>query len=179
MPVVIREMGRYALLVGVLAVLALASGVEGRAVRVERIGVAGVSIALPPGWHAMPRSAHPSQNDPVTRIVASSGPVWFGRGCNDLDYAFPRTAVAIVLVEWVQLPPGARFAPRPRRFTATTLPIRPPPALECFNGPGGGVQFSARGRQFAAYVLLGRRAPASLAARARAVLDTLKVRRQA
>ena len=173
-------MSRFALLVGALAVLALASGgVEGRAVRAERIGVAGVSIELPPGWHAMPLSAQPSQNDPVTRIVVSSGPIWFGRGCNDLDYAFPRTAVALVLVEWVRLTPGARFAPRPRRFTAMTLPIRPPPALECFNGPGGSVQFSARGRRFAAYLLLGRLAPATLAARARVVLNTLEVRRRA
>lgn len=172
-------MSRFALLASALAVLALASGVEGRAVRAERIGVAGVSIELPPGWHAMPMSAQPSQNDPVTRIVASSGPIWFGRGCNDLDYAFPRTAVAIVLVEWVRPTTGARFAPRPRRFTATTLPIRPPPALECFNGPGGGVQFSARGRQFAAYILVGRQAPARLAARARVVLTTLEVRRRA
>ena len=172
-------MSRFALLVGALAVLALAGGVEGRAVRAERIGVAGVSIELPPGWHAMPLSAQPSQSDPVTRIVASSGPVWFGRGCNDLDYAFPRTAVALVLVEWVRPTPGTRFAPRRRRFTATTLPIRPPPALECFNGPGGGVPFSTRGRRFAAYVLLGRQAPASLAARARVVLNTLEVRRRA
>lgn len=171
-------MGRFGQLVGVLTVLALVTGMEGRAVPVERIGVAGVSIALPPGWHAMPRSAHPSQNDPVTRIVASSGPIWFGRGCNDLDYAFPRTAVAIVLVEWVRPTPGS-FSPRPRRFTAGTLPVRQPPALECFNGPGGGIQFSARGRQFAAFVLLGRRAPASLAARARSVLNTLEVSRRA
>ena len=86
-------MSRVALLVGAFSVLALASGVEGRAMRAERIGVAGVSIELPQGWHAMPRSAQPSRNDPVTRIVASSGPIWFGRGCNDLDYALPRTAV--------------------------------------------------------------------------------------
>jgi hypothetical protein len=171
-------MSRLPRAVVVLAVLSLTGALEGRASATERIGVAGVSVALPSGWHAIPESAQPSQNDPVSRIVASSGPIWFGGGCNDLDYAFPRTAVAIVLVEWVQRTPGARFAPRPRRFTPKTLPVLPSPALECFNGPGGAIQFSDHGRRFAAYVLLGRRAPAALSARARAVLDTLTVKRR-
>jgi hypothetical protein len=171
-------MGRLVQLAGILTVLALATGSEGHAVREERVGVAGVSIALPAGWHAMPQSAHPSQNDPVTRVAASSGPIRFGPGCNDLDYVFPATGVAIVVVEWVRPTPGS-FSPRPRRFTAATLPVRQPPALECFNGPGGGIQFSERGRRFAAFVLLGRRAPARLAGRARAVLNTLDVRRRA
>lgn len=176
-----RSLGRMArliTLVVLLTVLALAAGSEAGAVRAERIGVAGVSIALPPGWHAMPRSTYPSQNDPVTRIAASSGSIRFGLGCGDLDYVFPATGVAIVVLEWVRPTPGT-FSPRPRRFTATTLPVRQPPALECFQGPGGGVQFSTRGRRFAIFVLLGRWAPASLASQARAVLDTLKVARRA
>jgi hypothetical protein len=94
-------MSRFALFVGALGVLALASDVDRRAVRLERIGVAGASIELPPGWHAMPRSAQP-RNDSVTRIIASSGPIWFGGGCNGLDYSSPPTAVAIVHVECVQ-----------------------------------------------------------------------------
>ena len=64
---------------------------------------------------------------------------------------------------------------RPRHFTAANLPIQKPPAIECFDGPGGSIQFAEHGRSFAAYVLLGRKAPARLAARARAVLDTLRV----
>jgi hypothetical protein len=167
-------MARLIRLAGVLTVLALATGSEGHSVPAERIGVAGVTIALPPDWQAIPQSAQPSQNDPVTRIVASSGPIRFGRGCGDVDYVFPRKGVAVVLVEWVRPTPGS-FSPRPRRFTATTLPVRQPPALECFNGPGGGIQFTARHRRFAAFVLLGGRAPAALAARARAVLNTLEV----
>lgn len=174
----LARMGRLLPIVVVLTLLALATGSKAGAVRAERIGVAGVSVVLPPGWHAVPRSTYPSQNDPVTRIAASSGPIRFGRGCGDLDYVFPPTGVAIVVLEWVRPTPGT-FAPRPRRFTATTLPVRPPPALECFNGPGGGAQFSARGRRFAIFVLLGRRAPASLASQARAVLDTLEVARRA
>jgi hypothetical protein len=149
--------------------------------RVERIGAAGVSIVLPRGWHAMPQvvpAPGAANHDPVTRIVAASAPIGFGRGCGDLDYAFPGTAVAIVVVEWVRPTPYAGFPRRPRRFTAATLPVRPPPALECFNGPGGGVQFVEHGRRFAIYVLLGRRAPPTLAARARAVLDTLRVKKR-
>ena len=174
----LNSMGRLVTIVVVLTVLALSVGSEAGAGRAERVGVAGVSIALPPGWQAMPRSTYPSQNDPVTRIVASSGAIRFGRGCGDLDYVFPSTGVAIVVLEWVRPTPGV-FSPRPRRFTATTLPVRQPPALECFKGPGGGAQFSARGRRFAVFVLLGRRAPASLASQARAVLDTLEVAKRA
>jgi hypothetical protein len=48
-------------------------------------------------------------------------------------------------------------------------------AIECFDGPGGSIEFSARRHTFAAYVLLGRRAPARLADQARAVLDTLRI----
>jgi len=81
-----------------------------------------------------------------------------------------------VIVEWRgRANPGANFAPRPRRFTAKTLPLQPPPAIECFNGPGGSVQFTDHGRTFGAYILLGLRAPARLADRARTVLETLRV----
>jgi hypothetical protein len=149
----------------------------------RRVGAAGVSIALPPGWRAIRQAVPPAgtanNRDPVTRIVAASGPVSFGRGCNELDYVFPPRAVALVVVEWVRATPSARWAPRPARFTRATLPVRPPPALECFAGPGGGVQFAERGRRFAAYVLVGRRAPARLVAGARAVLDTLRVKASA
>src|SRR5207244_575958 len=107
----------------------------------------------------------------VTRIVASSGRIWFGKGCNDVDYSFPNTAVAVVVLEWVRLAP--QLAPRPARFTAKTLPVRPPPSIECFNGPGGGIDFTDHGRRFAAFLLLGRRASSRLAGSARAVLNTL------
>lgn len=112
-------------------------------------------------------------NDPVTRIVASSGPAWFGKGCNDVDYAFPSTAVALVVLEWVRLRP--QLLPRPHRFTAKRLPVRPAPAIECFSGPGGSIEFSDHGRRFAAFLLLGRHAPPGLASRARSVLNTLRV----
>jgi hypothetical protein len=144
-------------------------------------GSAGVTVALPQGWHAiaqvvLPRGTH--ADDPVTRIAVASAPIGFSqKGC--ATYAFPTTAVAIVVVEWVELGRGARWAPRPRHFTAKTLAVGPPPAIECFAGAGGSAQFADHGRHFGAYVLLGTNAPPGLATRARAVLDTLRVKRTA
>ncbi len=135
-----------------------------------------MTIALPAAWHAIPLALPPrgQRNDPVTRIVVASSPIRFGRGCNDVDYSFAATAVAVVVLEWLQPTPG-RFNTRPRRFTPNTLPIHPAPAIECFDGVGGSVQFSERGRRFAAFLLLGRLASPALARRARAALDTLEV----
>jgi hypothetical protein len=141
-------------------------------------GSAGVTVALPQGWHSITQVVLPHVTDPVTRIVVASAPIGFAdKGCG--TYAFPSTAVAIVVVEWVKLGRTAHWAPRPRRFTATTLAVRPPPAIECFAGAGGSAQFADHGRHFGAYVLLGTHAPPGLAARARAVLDTLHVKRTA
>lgn len=138
-----------------------------------------MSVALPTAWHNIPQMVPPPSmkvGDPVTRIVVASASIDFSaKGCNDFAYAFSPKAVAIVIVEWVPPTPG-RLAPRPRHFTRTNLPVRPPPALECWNGPGGGAQFIDRGRRFAAYILRGRRAPAALDDRARSVLDTLAVK---
>lgn len=144
------------------------------------VGSGGVTVVLPKGWHALPQSVPPPGmrvGDPLTRIVVASAPIDFGKGCNDVDYAFSSTAVALVVLEWVRPTPGARFAPRPRRFTSRVFPVLKPPAIECFDGPGGSVQFADHGRRFAAFILLGRHAPPSLAERARAVLDTLSVKR--
>ena len=140
-----------------------------------RTGAAGVSVVLPSGWHSLRQSTAPSRTDPVTRLVVSSTPIGFGRGCNDIDYRFGRAGVAVVLVEWARPTPGARFAPRPDRFTVSNLPVKPPPALECFPGRGGGIQFRDSGRRFAAFLLVGNEASASLVRKARAVLDTLAI----
>jgi hypothetical protein len=67
---------------------------------------------------------------------------------------------------------------RPSHFTAANLPLHPAPAIECWDGPGGAVEFTDHGRRFGAYVMAGRRAPPALVARARAVLDTLRVTRR-
>jgi hypothetical protein len=161
-----------------IAVALAALGLVGAA-PASHAGSAGVTVSLPRGWHSVPQA--PSApltgvTDPVTRIVAASAPIRVGgQGCDVAAYAFPSTAVAVVVVEWVRLSKGVRWAPRPRRFTATTLPVQSPPAIECFAGAGGSVQFADHGRHFGAYLLLGTRAPAALADRARGVLDTLTV----
>jgi hypothetical protein len=145
----------------------------------HRVGSAGVTVALPPGWHAFPSGVTRTGDhvtDPVTRVVVASAPISWGKGCNELDYRFAATGVAIVVVEWTGRTPATRWQPRPARFTSHNLTITPPPALECWAGPGGGVQFADHGRRFAAFVLLGVRAPPAAAREARAVLDTLRVR---
>ena len=133
---------------------------------------------LPQGWSSIPQMVPPKDTqvgDPVTRIVVASAPISFGTGCNVATYVFPSTAVALVVVEWVRLSKTARWPARPHRFTATTLPVQAPPAIECFAGAGGSVQFADHGRHFGAYLLLGRNASPTLADRARGVLDTLRV----
>jgi len=149
-----------------------------------RVGGAGVTIALPPGWHSG-RPVQGAVTNPLTRLVVASGPIrprLTGRcEAQVADYSVPVTAVAIVVVEWTKPIGGMRIgvgSRRPRHFTAANLAIRPPPAIECWPGPGGSAEWAERGRSFAAYVLLGRRAPVRLAGQARTVLDTLRVARR-
>jgi len=170
-----RRTGALALVVCGAVTATAAAGARAHAV--ARVGARGVTVVVPQGWHSLPGTRVSVPTDPVPRITVASGPVRWGRGCNELDLVFPRTAVAIVVVEWVRTTPGARFVPRPQRFTPANLPVRRPPAVECFRGPAGGTQFSQRGRRFAAYLLLGMDAPTALVSRARGVLDTLAVTR--
>ena len=75
----------------------------------------GSTVALPQGWSSIPQMVPPKDmqvGDPVTRIVVASAPISFGKGCNVATYAFPSTAVALVVVEWVRLSKTARW-PRP------------------------------------------------------------------
>jgi len=160
-----------------IAVALAALGLVGAA-PASHAGSGGVTVSLPQGWHSVPLTAPADAhaNDPVTRIVVASAPIRVGgHGCNVAVYAFPSTAVAVVVVEWTRLSKSVRFAPRPARFTATTLPVQAPPAIECFTGAGGSVEFTDHGRRFGAYLLLGTRASPALAGRARGVLDTLTV----
>ena len=147
-----------------------------------RAGSGGVTVALPPGWHST-AADQGKVTEPLTRIVVSSGPIRTSltSSCQIADYDFPKSAVAIVVVEWTKPIGGMKIGvgpPRPRRFTAANLRIHRPPFIECWAGPGGSVEWAERGHSFAAYVLLGRRAPGSLATRARAVLDTIHIARQ-
>lgn len=163
-----------------LAVLSLA-GTSTHADPTRRVGGVGVTLALPAGWHSwVPSTAlNPTITDPLTRVVAVSAPFHFAPGgCQVAGYAFPATAVAIVVVEWVKSTglPKPTFPARPTHFSAKTLRLHPAPAIECFDGPGGSVDFTEHGRSFGVYVLAGRKASAATIARARGVLDTLRVK---
>jgi hypothetical protein len=146
-----------------------------------RAGSAGVTVALPPGWH----STKPVRvTNPSTRLAVSSGPIEprLTGTCDAqvADYSISATGVAIVVVEWTKPIGGMQIGigpRRPRHFTPQGLPIHPAPIIECWPGAGGSLQWAERGHSFAAYVLLGTRAPARRAAEARAVLDTLRITR--
>jgi hypothetical protein len=113
-------------------------------------------------------------SDPVTQVAVSSGPMRDGETCSQIaDYGPEADAVSLVIVEW-QPNEDFELGPRPERFTREVLPVDPG-ATECFAGSGGTVQFTDRGRQFGAYILLGPDAPNSLTDEARAVLQTLRV----
>src|SRR5262245_24786793 len=108
-----------------------------------RVGTGGVTVSLPPGWHA----TKPDQGritQPLTRLVVSSRPIVarLTGTCHVQvsDYTFPATAVAIVVVEWTKPIDGMKIGigpKRPSRFTSANLPIHPPPSIDCFGGPGG------------------------------------------
>ncbi len=183
------NVGKWMLRIALALLVLLAAGCDGGSDDADRrtapgvapasprAGGEGVSVQLPRGWHdtsTEPRHA----TDPVVRLAVSSGPIRPGtKPCQVSAYDFPATEVALVLVEWTTagLLEGVRAPPRPGRFTEASLPMAAPPAIECFEGPGGTVQFVEAGRLFGAYVLLGPEAPGELADEARAVLDTVRV----
>jgi hypothetical protein len=142
-----------------------------------RIGSGGTTAELPAGWHTwqpLP-SLKPAITDPVLRVVAISAPWRFAQsGCQVAAYTFPADAVALVVVEWVDPRNAPGLPPRPAHFTSANLPLHPS-AIECWHGPGGAIQFSDHGRRFGAYLMAGAHASPRLVARARAVLDTLRV----
>lgn len=173
--------GRHAAVVAIAAVLggcdagdASRSSEPGSA-QGPRAGGAGVTVDLPAGWHTT-APVDGNVTDPLTRVAVSSAPLARGStACQIADYAPQPKAVSLVVVEW-KTSDYAHPPPRPARFGAAELALRPPPAIECFDGAGGTAQFTEKGRTFGAYVLLGRDAPRRLAAEVRAVLDTLVVR---
>jgi hypothetical protein len=140
-----------------------------------RVGTHGVTVVLPPGWHSWNpvEVVAPAVTDPRTRLVVASRPLRYGKGCGELDWHFRADGVALVILEWRDH--GLHMPPRPARFTARNLPVHRPPILECWNGPGGAVQFRDHGRYFGVYLLVGREASQRAIARARRVLDTLRV----
>jgi hypothetical protein len=141
----------------------------------RRTGDARVTVELPPGWHAG-TPADGNVIDPLTRALASSAPVRLRTApCQIARYAPPPSDITLVVIEW-EPSADARPGERPSSFTRETLSLSPPPVIECFDGPGGSVQFVEHGRVFGAYLLIGKQAPDGLVEEALAVLNTLQVK---
>lgn len=138
----------------------------------ERVGSAGVTVALADDWHA----TTPDDGDvvdPVTRIVVASSPVRRKEtACQVATYDFADDGVALVVLEWSEL--LSALPKRPERFTSRAMPVQPA-AVDCFGGSRATVQFVDHGRAFGAYLLVGAHAPAPLVDEALRVLDTLRV----
>jgi hypothetical protein len=145
----------------------------------RRAGSAGVTVVLPRGWHSFPQGVAPQSmpyGDPRVRVVAASTTIVpFPRGCKAETFRFAAGGVGLMIVEWTHPQTGVVWPPRPRRFTDQTLLVRKPPAVECWPGAAGAIQFAANGRHFAAYLLLAPHTPLAEASLARAVLGTLAV----
>jgi hypothetical protein len=157
--------------VALVLVLAALAGVAAFS---HRVGSAGVTVRLPPGWHSVSRLGG---IDPKERLAVSSKSLPLrGSPCQIAYYAPRRDAVSIVVVEWKPRP-DVRLPPRPRRITRRVLGLRRG-EIECFGGYGGGVQFREHGRNLGVYVMLGLRARPALERRAIAVLETLRVERR-
>ena len=134
-----------------------------------------MQVELPRGWHASDVAVS-AVSDPVVHLVVSSAPLEpAATDCQATSYAVADDAVAVVLLEWrgSETPPP-RLQRLPERLDTLTLPLSRG-AVECHAGRGGSVAFVEEGRALAAYVLLGARAPAALADKARELLETLRV----
>jgi hypothetical protein len=141
----------------------------------EIVIAAGVALQLPAGWHAlrMP-STPPPVVDPVTRLVVSSAPTrWNNRPCQVAQFAPPRTAVTVVVLEWRRSYSATRWP----RWSRQPVPLRLG-AMECYSGWGGVVTFGDHGRHFGLYVMAGRGASPALVRRAQLVARSLKLLRR-
>jgi hypothetical protein len=139
-------------------------------------GSAGVTLALPDGWQALP-ARDGNIVDPLTRVAITSGPLREPiPGCETqvTRYAPQADGVSVVILEW-RAPYDGTLARRPPSFDREALPIRRGD-IECFAGDGGIVQFIERERAFGVYLVVGERAKAELVSEARKALDTLRVR---
>jgi hypothetical protein len=101
-------------------------------------GSAGVTVGLPPGWDFFRAGVAPQSmpySDPLVRIVVASTKIRsFPQGCKAETFRFARGGVGLMIVEWVHAQKGIVWPRRPPRFTAQALPVRRPPAVECWSG---------------------------------------------
>jgi hypothetical protein len=174
---------RISVLITTAAIATLGSNAQGaheRLVSGRWTGSAGVEVRLPSGWHfyrdgVAPRSM--PYADPLVRVVVASANVRaYPHGCKAETFRFARKSIGLMIVEWVHPQPGVVWPSKPRRFTTRTLPVQRQHAVECWPGQGGSTQFVFHGRRFGAYLLLGPDAAPVAASKARAVLDTLRIK---
>ena len=151
----------------------------------DRVGQAGVTVALPVGWSEAPRS-RTSVTDPVRRVVVSSTPARINPDPGSCtteasERVFAPAGAMVLVMEYTSQIGGpiANCSARPERFggagarpDARRLPAG---GFECLTGPGWVFMFADLGRRFPAWLVLGPEAKAAVKAEALAVLTTLTV----
>ncbi|HEU0315759.1 MAG TPA: hypothetical protein VFR49_00430 [Solirubrobacteraceae bacterium] len=157
----------------VLVLAGLALGTAGSAVG-TRLG-AGLSIAVPAGWHLALRLT--GLAEPVERFTLASFPLRrppdAASSCGPVRAvdAIPAAGALVFVFEYGPHGTSAgEFPPRPRHFAVPAGPARP---YECF-GLGWLLRFRVGSRRFQAMIALGRRAGPERA-RLLAALDSLRV----
>jgi hypothetical protein len=108
----------------------------------------GISAVLPAGWRLLHRQVTEC-SDPAQRVVATDAAGTVRPG------AHAPTRAAVVLVMETSL--GGRFPARPARFRLPHLASNIGGCCEMPNGPGIELLFRDHGREFYAFVYLGRR----------------------
>jgi hypothetical protein len=141
---------------------------------------AGISLAVPQGWHATARR-FTGLLDPRERVVLTSFLVdgdGRSQGCSPdpVLRQLPRSGVAAFLLEYMDVAARRNVDPRPHRFQ-----LRPPAfgGFECFWPPGGTdaylFNFGDSGRAFQLLVAVGRDATAETLRAAAEALDSIRI----
>jgi hypothetical protein len=157
----------FVLAVAAVSLVATRPGANGRTVH-----VAGISAHVPPGWFVTTRPLN-GITDPAQRFVVSSfriGASDFRRG-NDQVFRPPATGV-LVQVDEQLLPGNSGFAPRPAHLRLGRFS-----PMETFSGRRWAeLTFRLRGRDFYAFVWIGRDATTALRRQVLSILEGMEVK---
>ena len=166
---------RFAAAVLAAALIVSAAASASPAAAPETYRTRGLSLHVPQGWYVMSSAALPQPYaDPRVRLALTSAPTHpTEHGCKLFQFSLSQRDVALIIVEWTR---STTMPPRPKSFTAKSLSLRRSHAIECWDGGGGGVEFDQNGRHLAAYLAVGRFAPAQKLQAALAALNSLHVR---
>ena len=173
-----KERARRRRLAGVVLILALIALSIGLAVKMSGpdariVRTAGMSVRVPPGWFITRRPLN-GITDPAQRFAISSFPIRaadFRQG-NEPVFRPPASGVLVQVDE--QLPAGnPGFPPRSAHFRLGRFA-----PLETFTGHRWAeFVFKLGGRDFYAFVWIGRRADAADTAQVLSLLDTMQAGR--